>query len=103
MASLKRLSEEIVETTGTESGFTMFPMSMGLKGRFVCNPALKFLNCAWKKMVELRQQISGRETVQEVELVQGRGHPGQKSWILRLRGIETVDEAGQLIGFNLCL
>ncbi|KAJ0960251.1 hypothetical protein J5N97_001926 [Dioscorea zingiberensis] len=49
----------------------------------------------------LRQQISGQERVEEVELVEGRGHPGQKSWILRLRGIDNVDQARQLIGSTL--
>lgn len=45
----------------------------------------------------MRQQVSGRETVQEVELIEGRHHPGQKSWILRLNGIESVDQV-TLIG-----
>ncbi|VVA12388.1 PREDICTED: metal tolerance [Prunus dulcis] len=48
--SLKGLSEEIVETAETESGFTMFPMPMGLKGRFVCNPALNFLSCGFPSL-----------------------------------------------------
>lgn len=30
--------------------------------------------------------------IQEVELVEGRGHPGQKSWILKFRGIDSVDQ-----------
>lgn len=49
----------------------------------------------------MRQQVSGRETVQEVELIEGRHHPGQKSWILRLNGIESVDQAKQLVGSTL--
>lgn len=40
----------------------------------------------------LRQQVSGREMVQEIELVEGRGHPGQKSWILRFHEINTVEQ-----------
>jgi hypothetical protein len=40
----------------------------------------------------LKQQVLGEETVQEVELVEGKGHAGQKSWILRLKGIDTVDQ-----------
>lgn len=28
----------------------------------------------------------------EVELVEGRGHPGQKSWILKFEGIDSVEE-----------
>lgn len=44
----------------------------------------------------LRQQSLGQERVQEVELVEGRGHPGQKSWILKLRGIDDVDQVSFL-------
>lgn len=40
----------------------------------------------------MKQQVLGRETIQEVELEEGRGHPGQKSWILKFRGIDTVDQ-----------
>ena len=40
----------------------------------------------------LRQQVLGKETIKEVELVEGREHPGQKSWILSFSGIETVDQ-----------
>ncbi|PKI37759.1 hypothetical protein CRG98_041840 [Punica granatum] len=39
--------------------------------------------------------------VQEIELVDGRGHPGQKTWILKFEGIDTVDQAKQLIGSTL--
>lgn len=40
----------------------------------------------------MKQQVSGREMIQEVELEEGRGHPGQKSWILKFKGINTVDQ-----------
>lgn len=40
----------------------------------------------------MRQQFSGKETIREVELVEGRGHPGQKTWILKFGGIDTVEE-----------
>lgn len=41
----------------------------------------------------MRQQISGRETIQEVTLVEGRGgHKGQKSWILKLSEVDTVEQ-----------
>lgn len=45
----------------------------------------------------LRQQVSGKEIIKEVELVEGREHPGQKSWILSFSGIETVDRS------NICI
>lgn len=51
----------------------------------------------------MKQQILGRETVQEVELVEGRGHPGQKSWILRFSGIDTVDQVSfTIVSFFKC-
>ncbi|KAL2930781.1 Ribosome maturation factor RimM [Bienertia sinuspersici] len=46
----------------------------------------------------LRQQFSGRDEILEVELVAGRGHPGSKSWIVKLSGFDTIDEARQLVG-----
>ncbi|XP_019229630.1 PREDICTED: uncharacterized protein LOC109210634 isoform X2 [Nicotiana attenuata] len=36
--------------------------------------------------------------VQEIELVEGRGHPGQKSWILRFHEINTIEQAQKLVG-----
>ncbi|XP_008225377.1 PREDICTED: uncharacterized protein LOC103325031 [Prunus mume] len=100
------VTEEIVETAEIESGFTKVGYISnvhGLQGEIRVKPSTDFPELRFSKPGKrwLRQQISGRETVQEVELVEGRGHPGQKSWILRLRGIETVDEARQLIGSTL--
>ncbi|KAG9146067.1 hypothetical protein Leryth_024542 [Lithospermum erythrorhizon] len=46
----------------------------------------------------LRQEVSGLEVVQEMELVEGIGHPGQKGWIVKFNGIDTVEEAQKLIG-----
>lgn len=40
----------------------------------------------------LRQQVLGRETIQEVKLIDGREHPGQNSWILTFEGIDTVEQ-----------
>jgi hypothetical protein len=51
----------------------------------------------------LKQRVLGQEIVQEVELVEGRGHPGQKSWILRFRGIDTEDQVRFTITFVCCL
>jgi len=30
--------------------------------------------------------------IQEIELVEGRGHPGQKSWIVKFNEINTVEQ-----------
>ncbi|KAK1327167.1 hypothetical protein QJS10_CPA01g01635 [Acorus calamus] len=42
----------------------------------------------------LKTRVAGEETVREVELLEGRGHPGQKSWILSFGGVNSVDEVG---------
>lgn len=49
----------------------------------------------------LRQQILGRQMIQEIELVEGRGHPGQKSWIVKFNEINTVEQAQKLVGSTI--
>ncbi|KAL8152296.1 hypothetical protein V2J09_010056 [Rumex salicifolius] len=49
----------------------------------------------------LRQRIYGKENLLEVELVEGRGYPGQKNWILKFSGYDSIDEAKQLVGATL--
>uniref|UniRef100_A0A7N1A3Z8 16S rRNA processing protein RimM n=4 Tax=Kalanchoe fedtschenkoi TaxID=63787 RepID=A0A7N1A3Z8_KALFE len=49
----------------------------------------------------LRQNFGGKETVRQVELLGGRGQPGQKSWILSFSGVDSVEEAKLLIGSSL--
>ncbi|XP_059289578.1 uncharacterized protein LOC132043085 isoform X3 [Lycium ferocissimum] len=39
--------------------------------------------------------------VQEIELMEGRGHPGQKSWILKFHEIDSIEEAQKLVGSAL--
>lgn len=34
----------------------------------------------------------GQDKIDEVELVEGRPHPAQKSWILKFRGLDDVDQ-----------
>ncbi|XP_021764162.1 uncharacterized protein LOC110728807 isoform X1 [Chenopodium quinoa] len=46
----------------------------------------------------LRQQYSGRDEIVEVEIEEGRGHHGSKSWIVKLSGFDSVDQARQLVG-----
>lgn len=50
----------------------------------------------------LRQRFSGREKIQEVELVEGRGHSGQKTWILKFGGIDTVEQVTYAGPFIFC-
>ncbi|XP_004293660.1 PREDICTED: uncharacterized protein LOC101308845 [Fragaria vesca subsp. vesca] len=99
-------TEEIVETAEAESGFVSVGYVAnvhGLQGEIRVKPSTDFpeLRFAEPGRRWLRQQSLGQERVQEVELVEGRGHPGQKSWILKLRGIDDVDQARQLIGSTL--
>ncbi|XP_023520284.1 uncharacterized protein LOC111783596 [Cucurbita pepo subsp. pepo] len=49
----------------------------------------------------LKQQVSGREEIREVDLEEGREHPGRKSWILKFKGIDAAEQAKLLIGSTL--
>ncbi|KAL2343224.1 hypothetical protein Fmac_004509 [Flemingia macrophylla] len=49
----------------------------------------------------LKSKVFGGEAIKQVELEEGREHPGLKSWILKFRGIDTVDQAKMLIGATL--
>ncbi|GAU18774.1 hypothetical protein TSUD_80630 [Trifolium subterraneum] len=49
----------------------------------------------------LRQRVMSDESVTEVELEEGREHYGKNCWILKFRGIESVEEAKMLIGATL--
>ncbi|OMO82835.1 UTP--glucose-1-phosphate uridylyltransferase [Corchorus olitorius] len=95
-------TEEMIEVSNNVSGFVeigYLSSVHGLQGEICVKPTLIFLNCGFARW--LRQQVSGKETIKEVELVEGREHPGQKSWILSFSGIETVDQARQLVGSTL--
>ncbi|XP_055804760.1 uncharacterized protein LOC129873655 isoform X2 [Solanum dulcamara] len=39
--------------------------------------------------------------IQEIELMEGRGHPGQKSWILKFHEINSIEQAQKLVGSAL--
>ncbi|KAL5577128.1 hypothetical protein UlMin_018827 [Ulmus minor] len=75
----------------------------GLQGEARVKPTTDFPELRFAKPGRrwLRQQVLGREIIKEVELEEGRGHPGQKSWILKFNGIDTVDQAKQLIGSTI--
>ncbi|KAK6932260.1 RimM, N-terminal [Dillenia turbinata] len=96
-------TQEIVETTECESGYVetgYISNAHGLQGEVRIKPNTDFPELRFSQPGKrwLRQYVSGRETIQEVELVDGRDHPGQKSWILKFSGIDTVDQARQLVG-----
>ncbi|GAB2212407.1 hypothetical protein Droror1_Dr00020369 [Drosera rotundifolia] len=75
----------------------------GLKGEISIKHATDFPEMRFSKPGKrwLRRKISGREDVQEVELVSGRIHSKHKSWIVKFDGIDNVDQAKQLIGATL--
>lgn len=75
----------------------------GLKGEVRVKPTTDFPELRFSKPGKrwLKVRVLGKEIIQEVELTNGRGHPGQKSWILSFDGIDTVDKAKQIVGSTL--
>ncbi|KAM4101115.1 hypothetical protein ACJW30_05G118900 [Castanea mollissima] len=99
-------TQETLEISKTESGFVEIGYISnvhGLEGEIRVKTSTGFPELRFSKpgIRWLKQRVSSGETVREVELVEGRGHAGQKSWILKLRGIDTVDQAKQLVGSTL--
>lgn len=43
----------------------------------------------------LKERVAGKETIREVELVEGREHQGQKCWIVSFQEIDSVDKVLQ--------
>ncbi|VFQ60297.1 unnamed protein product [Cuscuta campestris] len=72
----------------------------GLQGEVRVKPATDFPELRFCKPGRrwLRQQFSGKQIIQEFELVEGRGNPGQKSWIVKFNEINTVEQAQKLVG-----
>ncbi|XP_042509347.1 uncharacterized protein LOC122084996 [Macadamia integrifolia] len=98
--------EEVTETTSKELEFVeigYIAAAHGLQGELRVHPSTDFPELRFTQPGKrwLRERILGREMIREVELFDGRSHPGQKSWIVSLSGIETVDEAKQLVGSTL--
>lgn len=97
----------VVETAKSESEFVeigYLSSVHGLQGEIYVKPSTDFPELRFSKPGRrwLRQQIYGKDVIQEVELVEGRGHHGQKkSWILSFGGVDTVDQAKQLVGSTL--
>ncbi|XP_058101161.1 uncharacterized protein LOC131245604 isoform X2 [Magnolia sinica] len=77
--------------------WTKQPFTCSLFSR--TTPYLECLHSTGTRWLKVR--VSGKETIQEVELTEGRGHPGQRNWILSFRGIDTVDKARQIVGSTL--
>ncbi|XP_027770621.1 uncharacterized protein LOC107010044 isoform X2 [Solanum pennellii] len=99
-------TEEIVEASETEGLFveTGYIYSVhGLQGEVRVKATTDFPELRFSQPGRrwLRQQVTGRDIIQEIELVEGRGHPGQKSWILKFHEINTIEQAQKLVGSAL--
>ncbi|PSS02963.1 Ribosome maturation factor RimM like [Actinidia chinensis var. chinensis] len=96
----------MVETSKAEPGYVEIGYISGvhgLQGEVRVKPITGFPELRFSKPGRrwLRQQVSGRDTIQEIELLDGRGHPGQKCWIVKFSNINTVDQAQLLIGSTI--
>ncbi|XP_028110987.1 uncharacterized protein LOC114309445 isoform X2 [Camellia sinensis] len=99
-------TQESIETSKGEPGFVEIGYICsvhGLQGEVRVKPNTDFPELRFSKpgRRRLRQEVSGRETIQELELLEGRGHPGQKGWIVKFSEIDTVEQAQQLIGSTI--
>ncbi|XP_052157015.1 uncharacterized protein LOC127774761 [Oryza glaberrima] len=85
--------EELVEV-GYVSG------AHGVRGDVLVSPRTDFpqLRFATPGKRWLRARAAGKQQVKEFELVRGRAHTGKKSWIVTFDGVDSVDEARQIVG-----
>ncbi|KAL8460807.1 hypothetical protein ACS0TY_032350 [Phlomoides rotata] len=93
---------ELVETTSSAPPFVQTGYIYGvhgLQGEVRVKPSTDFPELRFSKpgIRWLKQQVSGTDTIHEIELVEGRGNPGQ-SWIVRFKDINTVEQARKLVG-----
>ncbi|XP_023758130.1 uncharacterized protein LOC111906602 isoform X1 [Lactuca sativa] len=99
-------TQETVEVDETASQFVeigYISSVHGLQGEVRVKPNTDFpeLRFAEPGRRWLKRQILGREIIEEVELMEGRGHHGQKSWIIKINNIEKVEQAQQLVGSTI--
>ncbi|CAA0832371.1 16S rRNA processing protein RimM family [Striga hermonthica] len=98
-------TKEIVETTSSASSFVetgyIFGVH-GLQGEVRVKPNTDFPELRFSEPGTrwLKQQVMGIETIKEIELVEGRGHPG-KNWIVKFNDINTVEEAQKIVGATI--
>ncbi|KAI3938025.1 hypothetical protein MKW98_018581 [Papaver atlanticum] len=96
------VTEEITETSKDELKFIEIGYVCnvhGLQGELRVKPNTDFPELRFSEGKRwLKERISGKEVIREVEIVEGREHAGQKSWILSFQGIDTIDQAKQLVG-----
>ncbi|KAB8100616.1 hypothetical protein EE612_031191 [Oryza sativa] len=72
----------------------------GVRGDVLVSPRTDFpqLRFATPGKRWLRARAAGKQQVKEFELVRGRAHTGKKSWIVTFDGVDSVDEARQIVG-----
>ncbi|CAA7014452.1 unnamed protein product [Microthlaspi erraticum] len=100
-------TQEVVETS-SNSGLDLVEVGFlsgvhGLQGEICIKPNTDFPDLRFSKPGRrwLKQQLLGQDKIEEVELVEGRPHPAQKSWILKFQGLDDVDQVRQLVGATL--
>lgn len=75
----------------------------GLRGEVRVKPATDFPEERFMKpgVRWLRLRSSSTLTIKEFELVKGRFHAGQHQWLVTFKGVNSVDEARELVGAAL--
>ncbi|XP_047945100.1 uncharacterized protein LOC125191741 isoform X1 [Salvia hispanica] len=96
---------ELVQTSSSASEFVETGYIFGVHGfqgevRVKANTDFPELRFSKPGTRWLKQQASGSETIQEIELVDGRGHPGQ-SWLVKFNNINSAEEARKLVGSTI--
>ncbi|KAL4563588.1 hypothetical protein LXL04_027632 [Taraxacum kok-saghyz] len=99
-------TQETVEVSKNDSQFVeigYISSVHGLQGEVRVKPNTDFPELRFSEPGRrwLKRQILGKEIVEEVELIEGRGHHGQKSWIIKFNNIEKVEQAQQLVGSTI--
>ncbi|PIA41407.1 hypothetical protein AQUCO_02200075v1 [Aquilegia coerulea] len=98
--------EEIVVTSIDEPEFIevgYISKLHGIQGELRVKPNTDFPELRFGQPGKrwLKEQHLGKDIIREVELIEGRDHPGQRSWIVSFSGINTVDKAKELVGSTL--
>ncbi|KAH6825580.1 hypothetical protein C2S53_017552 [Perilla frutescens var. hirtella] len=93
---------DLVKTTPSASAFVETGYIYGVhgfRGEVRVKPSTDFPDLRFSKPGTrwLKQQVSGSETIREIELVDGRGNPGL-SWIVKFENIDSMEEAQKLVG-----
>ncbi|CAK9140137.1 unnamed protein product [Ilex paraguariensis] len=99
-------TQEMVQTTQNEVKFVeigYISSVHGLQGEVRVKGRTDFPELRFSKPGRrwLRQQVSGREKIQVVDLVEGRGQSGQKGWIVKFSEVDTADKAQLLVGSTM--